>query len=153
MPIRLERVALSDERYISLCESCLRELRDTYTPTKRALQARAVESSSLELFALIQENKIVAAVSVKRDRTSLHLSALYVSCSHRGRGLARLLLSQVSAAFSGAKEMSVWCVEETGNVDVFRALGFSLVRKEKSAFLALTDGRPATEVQLSRMLD
>ncbi|HFQ5589770.1 TPA: N-acetyltransferase, partial [Vibrio vulnificus] len=46
--------------------------------------------------------------------------------------------------------VSVWCVEQTGNVAVFKALGFNVVQRFDSDFFILSDGSKAVEVQLKQ---
>lgn len=61
-------------------------------------------------------------------------------------------MNGVNDQYDGILGASVWCVEQTGNVKVFEALGFTIVKKMDSALSELTDGNSATEVQLQRVV-
>lgn len=56
--------------------------------------------------------------------------------------------------FPHANQISVWCVEQTGNVNVFESLGFKVVERVESDYFELTNtsDEKAIEVRLERKL-
>ncbi|MDF4359577.1 hypothetical protein P3514_20010, partial [Vibrio parahaemolyticus] len=54
--------------------------------------------------------------------------------------------------FSNADLLSVWCVEQTGNVAIFEALGFKVAERVESDIFELADSSnlKAIEVRLER---
>lgn len=83
-----------------------------------------------------------AAASFAPWNRRLVLWHLYVDRSHRGRGVARLLLGSVEAAAIALGARHIWLETSSVNapgVAAYRALGFSLT----GADLTLYDGTPA----------
>ncbi|MBD1558134.1 hypothetical protein HC752_14435 [Vibrio sp. S9_S30] len=59
------------------------------------------------------------------------------------------MIKAVMGAYASAQSVSLWCVEQTGNVSVFEKIGFNIAQRIESNILILTDGSPAIEVQMT----
>ncbi|WP_228842000.1 GNAT family N-acetyltransferase [Vibrio parahaemolyticus] len=70
----------------------------------------------------------------------------------RKKGVARSLILEAERMFSNAGLLSVWCVERTGNVEIFEALGFKVTERIESDIFELADSSnvKAIEVRLER---
>ncbi|MFH4432830.1 GNAT family N-acetyltransferase [Vibrio diabolicus] len=91
-------------------------------------------------------------IKVKLAGKTLNLSTLAVMPECRKRGVARSLILEAERMFSNVGLLSVWCVEQTGNVQIFEALGFKVVERVESDIFELTgsSNAKAIEVRLER---
>ncbi|QFT12467.1 GNAT family N-acetyltransferase [Vibrio sp. THAF190c] len=150
----IERLPSTDPSLIAFSKTVFAELRSIYRPTMLAQQNKMASTGDWTYFGYYLEQRLVAVVSVKLSGDTLHLSALAVSSTSRRKGVARHLISEVQQMFPHANQISVWCVEQTGNVNVFESLGFKVVERIESDDFELTNtsGEKAIEVRLERKL-
>ncbi|MEJ3630602.1 GNAT family N-acetyltransferase, partial [Vibrio vulnificus] len=106
--------------------------------------------SEWSCFGFHVDEVLVGVVEAKQVGSELQLSSLAVAPSFRQKGVARKLVDFVVTQFKSINSVSVWCVEQTGNVAVFKALGFNVVQRFDSDFFILSDGSKAVEVQLKQ---
>ncbi|KDN26975.1 acetyltransferase [Vibrio fortis] len=150
----IERLPSTDPSLIALSNTVFAELRNIYRPTVLAQQNKMTSTDDWTYFGYYLEQRLVAVASVKLSGDTLHLSALAVASTSRRKGVARYLISEVQKMFPHANQISVWCVEQTGNVNVFESLGFKVVESVESDYFELTNtsDEKATEVRLERKL-
>ena len=150
----IERLPSTDPSLMALSNTVFAELRSIYRPTMLAQQNKMASTDDWTYFGYYSEQQLVAVVSVKLSGDTLHLSALAVASTSRRKGVARHLISKVKQMFPHASQISVWCVEQTGNVNVFESLGFKVVERIESDYFELTNtsGEKAIEVRLERKL-
>ena len=142
----LKRVSSENPSLVSLTKDCFQELRAIYFPNKTAKPTSS--NDEWVTYAYFVDAKAVACIKVKSTNSELQLSGLAVDRAYRKQGFARRLITATCELYNSAKTLSVWCVEETGNVEVFKALGFEVLQSEESTLFSLTNGNSATEVKL-----
>ncbi|GLR03795.1 hypothetical protein GCM10007906_13820 [Vibrio hyugaensis] len=142
----LKRVSSENPSVVSLTRDCFQELRAIYSPNKAAKSTSSKDE--WVNYAYYLEDRIVGCVKVKLTNGELQLSGLAVESAYRKQGIARRLIMTLCELYGSGNAMSVWCVEDTGNVEVFKALGFEVLQTESSSLFSLTNGHPATEVKL-----
>ncbi|TOF96741.1 hypothetical protein CGJ10_23475, partial [Vibrio parahaemolyticus] len=81
------------------------------------------------------DHQLVGLIKVKLSGNTLNLSTLAVMPECRKKGVARSLILEAERMFSNAGLLSVWCVEQTGNVEIFEALGLRLQSVLSQIFL------------------
>jgi ribosomal protein S18 acetylase RimI-like enzyme len=146
----IERLPSTDPSLIALSKSVFAEIRNIYRPTVLAQQNKMASTDDWTYFGYYSEQQLVAIVGVKPCGDRLHLSELAVASTSRRKGVARHLISEVQQMFPHANQISVWCVEQTGNVNVFESLGFKVVERIESDYFELTNtsDEKAIEVRL-----
>ena len=142
----LKRVSSENPSVVSLTKDCFQELRAIYFPNKTAKPTSS--NDEWVTYAYFVGAKAVACIKVKSTNSELQLSGLAVERASRKQGIARRLIAALYELYDLVNCLSVWCVEETGNVVVFEALGFEVLQSEESTLFSLTNGNPATEVKL-----
>jgi len=83
---------------------------------------------------------------------ALYVQGIAVAPTHRRRGVAGILLDYIAtiAVDMGLPALSVATIKETGNVEVFRRLGFIVIEEQASERFLGIHGQPVTEVTLRR---
>ncbi|SHO57019.1 GNAT family N-acetyltransferase [Vibrio quintilis] len=142
----------TDATAFSLSQRCFAELRRIYVPVRKARREKYADNGRWQWFGYVLDACLIAVVEAKYEGTELHLSTLAVEKKYRRKGIARKLIDGVIANYPKAQSVSLWCVAQTGNIEIFEALGFSVCQVVTSELFELTDGAEATEVQLRRMI-
>ncbi|HDZ9686330.1 TPA: GNAT family N-acetyltransferase [Vibrio cholerae] len=143
----IRQLDANEKSVVELSERCFDELRQVYRPTEVAVSNKNSAKSEWSCFGFHFDEVLVGA---KQVGSELQLSSLAVAPSFRQKGVARKLIDFVVTQFKSINSVSVWCVEQTGNVAVFKALGFNVVQRFDSDFFILSDGSKAVEVQLKQ---
>ncbi|HCG6539966.1 TPA: GNAT family N-acetyltransferase [Vibrio parahaemolyticus] len=143
----IKQLDANEKSVVELSERCFDELRQVYRPTELAVSNKNSAKSEWSCFGFHVDEVLVEA---KQVGSELQLSSLAVAPSFRQKGVARTLVDFVVTQFKRINSVSVWCVEQTGNVAVFKALGFNVVQRFDSDFFILSDGSKAVEVQLKQ---
>lgn len=141
---------------LELARLAFDELRNVYSPTSEGTARAAAEASDFSrLVAVEEDGAVVGTLLYRYESDRIHIRALAVAPTYRRRGVARQLLDSVTeiAKRRASHALSLWAVAETGNVEVFKRLGFFPIKHEKSAILRLAEGGPATDVYMEKMLD
>ncbi|EHR0918775.1 GNAT family N-acetyltransferase [Vibrio parahaemolyticus] len=146
----IKQLDSNEKSVVELSERCFDELRQVYRPTELALSNKNRTKSEWICFGFHVDQVLVGVVEAKQVGSELQLSSLSVAPSFRQKGVARKLVDFVVTQFKPIDSVSVWCVEQTGNVAVFKALGFNVVQRFDSDFFILSDGSKAVEVQLKQ---
>ncbi|MCF8780975.1 GNAT family N-acetyltransferase [Vibrio sp. IRLE0018] len=143
----IRQLDANEKSVVELSERCFDELRQVYRPTVVAVSNKNSAKSEWSCFGFHFDEVLVGA---KQVGSELQLSSLAVAPSFRQKGVARKLIDFVVTQFKSINSVSAWCVEQTGNVAVFKALGFNVVQRFDSDFFILSDGSKAVEVQLKQ---
>ena len=149
----IRQVEKNNHQLVQLSEACFSELRAIYSPNQLAKKNKSTASNDWVSFGYFISEKLIACVDVKYTDGELNFSSLAVNKKYRRQGLARKLIVGVIALFKDAHRASLWCVKQTGNVDVFEAMNFKVVQEVKSALFEMTKGGCAIEVQLTLQLN
>ncbi|MFA0570583.1 GNAT family N-acetyltransferase [Vibrio gallaecicus] len=146
----IKQLEVSDESVVQLSQQCFEELRKIYHPTEMAKINKTREPGEWKCFGFYSGGALVAVVKAKLVDSELQISSLAVMPNFRRQGVARSLLKSTISHFQSVCSVSVWCVEQTGNVAIFIALGFKVVQRFDSDYFALANGETAIEVQLKQ---
>ena len=146
----IKQLDINERSVIELSKSCFDELRQIYRPTESAVANKHSAESDWSCFGFHIDQVLVGVVETKQVGSELQLSSLAVAPSFRQKGIAKSLIDFAIRQFKPINSVSVWCVEQTGSVAIFEALGFNVVQRFDSDLFILTDGSPALEVQLKQ---
>ncbi|EOV6297538.1 TPA: GNAT family N-acetyltransferase [Vibrio parahaemolyticus] len=144
----IKQIDANEKPVVELSERCFDELRQVYRLTELAVSNKNSAKSEWSCFGFHVDQVLVGVVEAKQIGSELQLRSLAVAPSFRQKGVARKLVDFVVTQFKPINSVSIWCVEQTGNVAIFKALGFNVVQRFDSDFFILSDGSKAVEVQL-----
>ena len=127
-------------------------LRRFYRPTDAAYAQRSRTQGQRTRLVAVCEATVVGTVEHLVDGDVLRIIGLAVHECHRRRGVARALVEQLAtvSAELGCHTMSISTVTATGNVPIFEALGFGVVRICPAEFSVGQTGVPLLEAVLER---
>ncbi len=148
----IKQISGTDQSLLSLSNTSFSELRKIYRPTSEAQRNQASSTNEWTCLGYYLGHQLVGFIKVKLSCKTLNLSTLAVMPEYRKKGVARSLILEAERMFSNAGLLSVWCVEQTGNVEIFEALGFKVAERIESDIFELADSSnvKATEVRLER---
>ncbi|TBT52149.1 GNAT family N-acetyltransferase [Vibrio parahaemolyticus] len=146
--LMIKQIDANEKPVVELSERCFDELRQVYRLTELAVSNKNSAKSEWSCFGFHVDQVLVGVVEAKQIGSELQLRSLAVAPSFRQKGVARKLVDFVVTQFKPINSVSIWCVEQTGNVAIFKALGFNVVQRFDSDFFILSDGSKAVEVQL-----
>jgi len=146
----IKQVNANDQSVATLSQSCFNKLSEIYKPTEKAKRNKAKNHNDWTCFGFYHNERLVGVVEVKLLDLDLQISSLAVNSAYRRQGIARRLIEFAISRFNGLRTISVWCVQQTGNVSIFNALGFQVVQEFESDYFELVDGSQAIEVQLKK---
>jgi len=133
--------------------SSTRELRAVYSPKPRAEMASVDHSSSsTRVVALDRTDTVVGVAECIARPLALYVQGVAVASTHRRRGVAGALLGHLAtlAVDMGLPVVQVATIKETGNVEVFKRLGFEVIEERISERFLGLHGQHVTEVTLKR---
>lgn len=127
-------------------------LRQFYRPTGVGYARRARTQGQRTRLVAVDEGTVVGTVEYLPDGEVLRVIGLAVHERHRRRGIARALVERLAAVSAdlGCRAMSLSTVTATGNVPIFQALGFDVVRIGPAEFCISQTGECLQEVVLER---
>lgn len=144
--VRPERVE-DQEEIKNVRDAATATLRQTYRPNQKAIENKARIGATLKRLVAIDDGRVVGTVQYYVENRSICLIGLGVHTDYRQKGIARILIRHLKKICIGEKatQLRLHTVKETGNVDVFRHLGFIVVAEreddlfESAKFDKLTD--------------
>ncbi|MBE3766486.1 GNAT family N-acetyltransferase [Vibrio parahaemolyticus] len=147
----IKQISGVDPSLLSLSNTSFSELRKIYRPTSEAQRNQASSTNEWTCLGYYLNHHLVGIIKVKLSGKTLNLSTLVVMPEYRKKGVARSLILEAER-MSNAGLLSVWCVEQTGNVEIFEALGFKVAERIESDIFELADSSnvKAIEVRLER---
>lgn len=85
---------------------------------------------------------------------SLHIIGLMVHPSYRRLGVARAMVEALAKIARGcsAEKLSLYTICETGNVYIFKKLGFEVISEGPGEWAEGVDGQPLTEAYMERLV-
>ncbi len=104
-------------------------LRDTYTPNADTQSSDSMGTRARYEIVAVVADQFAGVVSATIDGSALRLSGLAVLPEFRRRGIARSLIEHAwrVAVDTNCESMRLFTIRETGNVEIFKRLGFSAV--------------------------
>jgi len=147
-------IATTDTESVQLImASCTSELRAVYAlkPQSEAVLAHHSLPNS-RVVAVDNTGTLVGVAECIPHQLALYVQGIAVAPTHRRRGVAGILLDYIAtiAVDMGLPALSVATIKETGNVEVFRRLGFTVIEEQASERFLGIHGQPVTEVTLRR---
>jgi ribosomal protein S18 acetylase RimI-like enzyme len=132
--------------------SAIAMLRKTYRPTQKAIAHKQTISTSLTQLVALCDDRVNGAVEYRIEGDRVHFLSLDVHLDSRRQGVARRLLAELDAIGkkSGAAKLSTYTVTQTGNVEIFRRLGFRAVSEEPTDLYESAQHPALTESYLER---
>jgi ribosomal protein S18 acetylase RimI-like enzyme len=136
----------------SVKASAIATLRKTYRPTQKAIAHKQTISTSLTQLVALCDDRVNGAVEYRIEGDRVHFLSLDVHLDSRRQGVARRLLAELDAIGkkSGAAKLSTYTVTQTGNVEIFRRLGFRVVSEEPTDLFESDQHSALTESYLER---
>ena len=144
LPIDVESVDL-------IMKSSTQELRAVYTPKPKAVTAPVNHSSSsARVVALDNAEMVVGVAECIVCSSALYVQGVAVASTHRRRGVASALLEHIAkiAVENSLPVVQLATIKETGNVEIFKHLGFNVIEERISERFLGLHGQPVTEVSL-----
>jgi ribosomal protein S18 acetylase RimI-like enzyme len=129
-------------------------LRKTYRPTGSACSNKRRNSSPFTRLVAICEDKIVGTVEYKIEKDRLHLLGLGVLSEYRNRGIAGQLIDRMAeiGIKSGLRRLSLYTIKETGNISIFRKMGFNVIKEGVDGSLESDNHHRLIEVYMAKEL-
>ncbi|MDF4335902.1 GNAT family N-acetyltransferase [Vibrio parahaemolyticus] len=148
----IKQVSDTEQSFLSLSKTSFSELRKIYRPTSEAQINQVSSTDEWTCLGYYLDHQLVGIIKARLSGKTLNLSTLAVMPECRKRGIARSLILEAGRMFSNSDLLSVWCVEQTGNVEIFEALGFKVAERVESDIFELIDSSnvKAIEVRLER---
>ncbi len=108
-------------------------LRNTYR-IKENLSFININPLDKKIVILEKNEKILVSCRIVYYENRIHIIAIAVLKSHRKQGLCKALIDFIKKEAKGKNIdiISLYTVEETGNVQVFNKLGFKVITREKT---------------------
>lgn len=138
----------------NVMDSAVATLRDIYRPTERAMSSKIQIALSCQRLVATTDDRVVGAVQYCLDTQCIKIIGLDVHKDYRQKGVARSLIHQIKKI--GIKKklflLKLHTIKETGNVGVFKRLGFKVLSErvddlfESDKFEKLTDVKMIMEI-------
>jgi ribosomal protein S18 acetylase RimI-like enzyme len=108
----------------------------------------------LRLVATI-DDRVAGTVRYRVENQSVRVVGLGVHPDFRRRGVARALLRCLEEIGKAARatRLHLYTVRQTGNVDVFRRLGFTVIAQREAEFSESDRYEKLTDVELEKRLE
>lgn len=127
--------------------SAVTTLRKTYRPNKRARENKSRLARRLKQLVATIDQEIAGAVEYEIKGDTLFVIGLDVHEKYRRMGVAKEFIGYLTtlSVRSNARRLCLHTISETGNVPVFKKLGFSVISEttddfsESDVFESLTD--------------
>ena len=129
-------------------------LRQLYRPSHDALARKRTLEPRLTRLVALDGPELVGTVQYRIEDDRLHLLGLAVHPARQRQGIARALISHLLqlARDRGCRALSLYTIEQTGNVPIFERLGFSVISRTPARDLVSTFTSPLTDVFMERPL-
>ncbi len=131
--VRSERV--EDQQGIqNVSTATTAALRQVYRPNQRGLDHKARIGESLKRLVAVIDDHVVGTVQYYLEDQSVRVIALGVHPDFQRNGVARSLFLRLQeiGIQEKATNLRLHTVRETGNVEVFRHLGFTVIAEQET---------------------
>ena len=135
--------------------SAIAMLRQTYRPSEKARSHKRAIAGRLHRLVAESDGAVVGTTQYVIDGSVIRIIGLGVHRDSRREGVARALVAEVAdrARNRGLSAVVAHTVEETGNVRVFKALGFEVQSRCPDAYSESVKGGRLTDVRLTMQLE
>lgn len=134
-----------------IMEAATSELRRTYRPRENRASSGGAPSGAL---VALKESAVVGTAEYVRKQDHLYVQCVAVHPEYRARGVCRALLCGMEEIAKAKKlrALTLCAIEETGNVEIFKNLGFEVVRRAIAPNHVNSAGGPVTQVDMEKKL-
>ena len=139
-----------NEAISSVIDSAVATLRKTYRPTQRAIEHKTTKNLNLQRLVAIIDDRVAGSVQYCFANHCVSIIGLDVHADYRKKGVARSLICRIKQI--GIKEkarcLKLHTIKETGNVKIFRRLGFKVVSEQPDDFFESDKFDTLTDVEM-----
>lgn len=125
-------------------------LRQTYRPSQKAIADKASASASFKRLVAVADGRVVGTVQYYVENQAVRVIGLGVHADYRKKGIARAIIHHLQNI--GMKEKAnhvlLHTIKETGNVEVFTHLGFTVISEQKDELMESDIFEKLTEVKM-----
>lgn len=134
-----------------ILEAATQELRSTYRPREDKIRYGGAPSGVL---VALKENAVIGTAEYVRKTHHIYVQGVAVHPEYRVRGVCRALLCGVEEIARAEKlpALTLCAIEETGNVEIFKNLGFKVVKCSIALNHVSPSGGPVTQVDMERTI-
>jgi ribosomal protein S18 acetylase RimI-like enzyme len=151
--VRTERVG--DQQGIQdVSAATMAILRQVYRPNQRALDNKGRLGECLQTLVAVSDDQVVGTVQYYLQDQSVRVIGLGVYPGYQRKGVARSLFLHLQeiGIREKASHLRLHTIKETGNVEVFRHLGFTVVAERETAFFESDTFEQLIEVEMEMAL-
>lgn len=132
-----------------IVDAATRELRRTYGPRNDNDQCGVLSSETL---VAVHGNLVIGTADYVHKGDCLYVQGLAVHPEYRRHGVCRALISAAEAIAKKEKlaALALCAIEETGNVLVFKKLGFEITSRAIAPNHVSPAGRAVIQVEMER---
>lgn len=136
----------------SIVTAATKELRLVYAPKDQCRINTNENLKPLKYVAINSDGLLVGVAEYIQTSNIFYVQGIAVRSSSRQAGVARDLLSYISAVASREQVVTIEIktIEETGNCKIFERLGFVASSRMQSERFIGKQGQPVTEVIMNR---
>lgn len=129
-------------------------LRQTYRPNEKAMDNKSIISAHLQRLVAVSDGTIIGTVRYHVEEQSLRVIGLGVHPNSRHRGVARELIQFLEriGRTEGVTCLHLYTVKQTGNVDIFKRLGFNVIAERADDFSESDIYSELTDVEMEKPL-
>ena len=133
----------------SIIESTTRELRKIYTPRGDVNLSKTLPTGTL---VAMKQNTVLGTAEYVIKETNVYLQGIAVHPNHHKQGICRSLIVAAEEIARKAKlnSITVSVIEETGNVAIFKKIGFSIISRAVAQAYINPVGGGVTLVEMER---
>ena len=133
-------------------DAAVATLRQTYRPGRKAIENKARLSPDLKRLVAVCGGRIVGTVQYYSRNRCLHITGLGVLEDYRQKGVARSLVYRLEKICPEQKatRLKLHTIKETGNVEVFKRLGFTVIAEREDDFFESDRFERLTNVEMFR---
>jgi ribosomal protein S18 acetylase RimI-like enzyme len=141
------------EQVGQIVQTATRELRAIYVPKpvdKAELREQSIPAK--RIVAVDIDSTVVGVAEFFVRSSEVYAQGIAVAATHRQRGIATALLDHIVELAIGLAipKVQVSTIKETGNVEIFKRMGFAVIEERISARFIGLDEQQVTEVSLQK---
>ncbi|HEY9050315.1 MAG TPA: GNAT family N-acetyltransferase [Gammaproteobacteria bacterium] len=135
----------------SIIDATTRELRKIYKPREKANQCSPSPATTL---VAVKQNTVMGTAEYVIKHDHIYLQGIAVHPDHRRQGICRCLVVATEALARKVKvdTLKLCVIQETGNIEIFKQLGFSIISHAISQGYVNPDGGVVTQVEMERKI-
>jgi N-acetylglutamate synthase-like GNAT family acetyltransferase len=132
-----------------IIEAATAELRNTYRPDGNAVRCTG---TPVDVLVALKNNIVVGTTEYIRKDRQLYVQGVAVHPDYRSRGVCRALLLSIEEIAKAKKlaAVALCVIEETGNAEIFKNLGFKVTNRAIAQNYVSRSGGRVTQLRMER---